>query len=56
MVVGFTTMPSVPTTTNVVSSNPTHDDVYSIQIDVIKFASVLRQVDCFFGYHGFLHK
>ena len=34
MVVGFT----------VVSSNPVHDDVYSIQHCVIKFVSDLRQV------------
>ena len=40
-------MPSVPTTFNVVSSNPTHDDVYSMQIDVIKFVSGLRQVGGF---------
>jgi len=41
-------MQSVPITTNVVSSNPVHGDVYSIQYYVIKFVSDLRQV------HGFL--
>ena len=30
-------MQSVPITTKVVSSNPTHDEVYSIQLYVIKF-------------------
>ena len=34
-------LPSVPITTNVVSSNPAHDDVYSIQHYVIKFVSDL---------------
>jgi hypothetical protein len=34
----------VPTTTKVVSSNPVHGEVYSIQHYVIKFVSDLRQV------------
>jgi len=34
----------VPITTKVVSSNPVHDEVYSIQHYVIKFVSYLRQV------------
>jgi hypothetical protein len=38
---------SVPITTKVVSSNPIHGEVYSIQHNVIKFVSDLRQV------HGF---
>jgi hypothetical protein len=33
--------------TTVVSSNPVHGEVYSIQHDVIKFVSDLRQVDGF---------
>ena len=33
---------SVPITTKVVSSNPTHGEVYSIQLYVIKFVSDLR--------------
>ena len=33
-------MQSVPINTNVVSSNPTHSEVYSIQHYVIKFVSV----------------
>ena len=43
MVVGFIT-------TEVVSSNPAHGDVYSIQHYVIKLVSDLRQVA------GFLHQ
>jgi hypothetical protein len=35
---------SVPITTNVVSSNPYHGEVYSIQQYVIKCVSDLRQV------------
>ena len=34
-------------TTNVVSLNPTHNEVYLIQRYVIKFVSDLRQVDGF---------
>jgi hypothetical protein len=41
---------SVPIVTNVLSSNPAHGKVYSIQHYVIKFVSDLRQVV------GFLHK
>jgi len=39
---------SVPITTKVVSSNPVHGEVYSIQHYVIKFVSDLRQVG---GFH-----
>jgi hypothetical protein len=35
---------SVPITTNVVSSNPTHGEVFLIQHQVIKFVSDLRQI------------
>jgi hypothetical protein len=38
---------SVPITTNVVSLNPVHIEVYSIQHYVIKFVSDLRQVGGF---------
>ena len=38
---------SVPITTSVVSSNPAHGEVYSIQHYVIKFVSGLRQVGGF---------
>jgi hypothetical protein len=38
---------SVPITTEVVSSNSAHGQVYSIQHYVIKFASDLRQVGSF---------
>ena len=48
MVVGFTTpVLSVPITTKVVSSNPVHGEVYSIQHYVINIVSDLRQVDGF---------
>jgi hypothetical protein len=40
-------MQSVPITTKVVSSNPAHSEVYSIQHYVIKFVSDLRQVGGF---------
>ena len=36
-------MQSMPITTNVVSSNPTHCEVYSIHHYVLKFVSDLRQ-------------
>ena len=45
MVVGFTTICAIYITTNVASSNPVHDEVYSI-----KFVSDLRQAG------GFLHQ
>ena len=38
---------STPITTEAVSSNHVHGDVYSIQHYVIKFVSDLRQVDGF---------
>ena len=47
---GSVPVPSVPITTKVVSSNPVHGKVYSIQHYVIKFVSGLRQVG------GFLHQ
>jgi len=37
-------MQSVPITTNILSSNPTHCEVHSIQHYVIKFVIDLRQV------------
>jgi hypothetical protein len=40
-------MQSVPITTNVVSSNPAHGEVYSIQHYVIQFVDDLRQVGGF---------
>jgi len=50
-------MQSVPiTTTKVVSLNPVHDEVYSIQHCVIKFACDLLQVGGFLWYSGFLHQ
>jgi hypothetical protein len=39
---------SVPIITKVVSSNPAHDEVYSIKHYVIMFVSCLRQVGAFF--------
>ena len=38
---------SVPVTTEAVSSNPTHGEVYSIQHYVVKFVSDLQQVGGF---------
>jgi hypothetical protein len=43
-------MQSVPITTNVVSLNPVHGRVYSIQHYVIKFVSDLWQVDGFIQF------
>jgi hypothetical protein len=48
MVIGFTIpVQSVPIATNVVSSNPVYDEVYSIQHYMIKFVSDLGQVSGF---------
>jgi len=44
---GVIVIKSVPITTKVVSSNPTHGEVYLIQHYVIKFVSDLRQVGGF---------
>jgi len=41
---------SVPITTKVVNSNPTHGEVYSIQHYVIKFVSDLRKVSGFLRF------
>ena len=38
---------NLPLTTKVVSSNPAHDEGYSIQYYVIKFVSDLRQIGGF---------
>ena len=43
----------MPITTNVVSSNPAHGEVYSIQHYVIKIVS---SAEVFFGFSGFLHQ
>ena len=49
MVVEFTTTYAINAiTTNIVSSNSTHCEVYLIQHYVIKFVSDLRQVGGFF--------
>ena len=44
---------SVPITTNIVSSNSVHCEVYSIQHYVIKFVSDLQQVGGFLWVLGF---
>ena len=44
---------SVPITTEVVSQNPVHGEVYLIQHYVIKFVSYLRQVGGFLLVHWF---
>ena len=41
---------SVPITTKIMSSNPIHGEVYSIQHYVIKFVSDLRRVDGFLQF------
>ena len=41
-------MPSMPIATKVVSLNPIHGEVYSIQHYVIKFVSDFQQVGSFF--------
>ena len=46
---------SVPITTKVVSSNPVHSEVFSIQHYVIKFVSDLRQVGGFLRVLRFPH-
>jgi len=58
MILGFTTtcvLQTVPITTKVVSSNPVHGEVYSMQHYVIKFVSVLQLV-VLSGYSGFLNQ
>ena len=50
MVVRLTTTCSMPITTKVVSLNPIHGEVYSVEHYVRKFVSNLRQVS------GFLHQ
>ena len=51
MIVGYLDLQlpvqSVPITTKVVSLNPVHDEMYSIQHYVIKFVSDLQQVSGF---------
>jgi hypothetical protein len=48
MVVVFTTtVQSVPITTNVVSPNSAHGEVYSIQLYVVKFVNDLLQISGF---------
>jgi hypothetical protein len=42
---------TMPITTKVVSSNPAHGEVYSIQHYVIKFVSDLRHVDGFLNMY-----
>ena len=49
-------MQLVPITTNVVSSNPAHGEVYPVQHYVIEFVNDLRQVCTFSVYSGFLHQ
>jgi len=45
---------SVPITTKILSSNPVHGEVYSIQHYLIKFVSHLRQVGSFLWVPRFL--
>ena len=48
-------MQSVPIT-KIVIWNHAHDEVYSIQHNVIKLVGDLRQVSGFSGYTGYLHQ
>ena len=50
------TVESVLITSNVMRSNPIHDEMYSIQHYVIKFVSDSRQVSSFLGFSDFLHQ
>ena len=50
MVVGFTATCAISAYHQVVSSNPAHGQVYSIQHYVIKLVSNLRQVGGFFPH------
>jgi len=54
--IGFTTIhtKSIPITIKVVSLNPAHSEMYSIQHYVIKFVSDLRQVSGFLRVLRFL--
>ena len=45
-------MQSVHITVNVVSSNPAHVKMYSIQHYVIKFVSNVRQIDAFLSTYS----
>jgi len=47
---------SVPITSKVVSSNPVHGKVYSIQHYVIKLSVTSDRSMVFSGYSGFLHQ
>jgi hypothetical protein len=47
---------SVPITIDVVSSNPAHGEVYSIQHYVIKLSVTCDRSVVFSGYSGFLHQ
>jgi hypothetical protein len=49
-------MQSVSITTQVVSSNPAHGEVYLIQLSVIKFVSDLRQICGFLRGLWFLYQ
>ena len=43
----------MPFTTKIVSSNPAHGDVYSIQHDIAKYVRWLQQVGGFLGVRRF---
>jgi hypothetical protein len=56
MVVGLKLhVQSVPITTNIVSSNPAHDEVYSINIMLYNLSVTCDRSMVFSGYFGFLH-
>jgi hypothetical protein len=49
-------MQSVPITTNILSLNPAHVEVYSVQHFVINLSVTCGKCVVFSGYSGFLHK
>jgi hypothetical protein len=56
MVVGLKLhVQSVPITTNIVSSNPAHDEVYSINVMLYNLPVTCDRSMVFSGYSGFLH-
>ena len=54
IVVGFTTTSAI--SAKVVSSNPVHGEVYSIQHNVIKFSVTCEMAVVLSGYSGFFHQ
>ena len=49
-------MQSVPITINIVSLNPAHGEVYSIQLYVMKFSVTCDRLVVFSGFFAFLYQ